>query len=76
MVFRDCYGSNFSYLKELVAELRVDFPNAKDEEIEFPEFDNDHRKGVICLAFNNAQDLPVPMDYQEFPIDWVRSRPL
>lgn len=76
LVFRDCYGSSLSYLKELVAELKADFPNAKDTEIEFPEFDNAHRKGVICLAFNNTQNLTVPIDYQEFPIDWVRMRPL
>lgn len=74
LVFRDCYGSSFAYMKELVDELRKDFPDARDEDIEFKEFDNSYRKHILCLCYNPTSRTDIMDEYEEFPIDWVALR--
>lgn len=76
LVFIDCYGNNLAYINGLVDILKTDFPEANDSAIFIEEFDNIHRKGVMCVSFDNAaQKLPVPATYETFPLDWVRTRP-
>lgn len=75
LLWTDCYGHNLDYLLSLVEELRKDIPNALHSDIQFVDFDNSHRKGIVCLVLAYNAKYDVPNDYKVFDIDWVRLTP-
>lgn len=74
LLFTTSYSRSFEHASNLVSELKKDFPEALDEDIEVREFDNSMNNRIMVIVFNNCKSLPISADYKVAPLDFVALR--